>query len=505
MSNARNIPSTKLFSRFALIVGYPIVALVLVVVVLFFLRLIQVQFVSPVVSQEHAEEKARYLASLKTAPADAPNIIIIFFDDLGWGDLSSYGSQVIDTPHIDQVAAQGLKMTFFYSASPVCTPSRAALLTGRFPPRTRTDRHVFFPDNSIVGNGRRMMGLANELPKEEVTIAEVLSAAGYRTHMVGKWHLGDGKGYRPTDFGFQNWYGLLFSNDMYPLDMYRNDEIVIEDKRSGSFLSNERDEMNPLQGLGVDQKELTTLYTDEVVNFLESVGDTPFFLYLSHTFPHVPHYPSSDYAGTSDGGSYGDVVEDLDRSTGIIMQALARLNLDENTVVIITSDNGADYNGSPGALRGRKGEIMEGGQRVPMIVRWPGHVEAKRSTGAMAMNTDIFPTLLSLAGQSLPVDRIIDGRDLTELFLQDTASPHDYLYYFPVLDSLPGAIRDADLKLLLSSGDVGRNRPHLSRLQLDAENHEVSNLFPKRGQLLEKVLLEMRQHVADNPRGWIEN
>jgi arylsulfatase A-like enzyme len=494
-----------LFTTVALVVGYPIVAVLSVLLVVFVLRLIQVQFLSPAVSEAHLEQKQHYLDSVKAAPTEAPNIVIIFFDDLGWGDLSSYGSQLIDTPHIDSVAQQGLKMTDFYSASPVCTPSRAALLTGRYPPRTRTDRHVFFPDSSLIGTGRRMIGLANALPKEEITIAEVLAQAGYRTHMIGKWHLGDAAGYRPTDFGFQNWYGLLFSNDMYPLDLYRNNEIVIEDQRAGSFFSNERDEMSPLQGLGVDQQGLTTLYTDEAVSFLESVGDTPFFLYLSHTFPHVPHYPSTAYAGNSKGGRYGDVVEDLDRSTGTIMQALARLDLAANTIVMITSDNGADYNGSPGMLRGRKGEILEGGQRVPMIVRWPGRVEASSSSRAMAMNTDIFPTLMGLTGQPLPDDRVIDGRDLSKLWLHGGDSPHDYLYYFPVLDSLPGAIRDGDLKLLLSSKDLGRDRPHLSRLQHDTENHEVGNLYPKRGEMLKQALLNKRQQVADNPRGWIDN
>ncbi len=493
----------RFFRRAALIIGYPIAAVLVLGIIGLTGRYIQTELSSPPVSSEHLEYKQSYLQSVKAAPKSAPNVIVIFFDDLGWGDLSSYGNKVIDTPNIDQVAQEGLLMTDFYSASPVCTPSRAALLTGRYPPRTRTDRHVYFPDDHLVGKLRRMMGWANALPKEEITFAEVLGQAGYQTGMIGKWHLGDSKGYRPNDFGFESWYGVLFSNDMFPLNMYQNETVVIKDERVGSFLANERDEANPLAGKGIDQTELTQLYTDQAVAFLEQKGDRPFMLYLAHSFPHVPHYSSRDFANTSDGGVYGDVVEDLDRSTGQIMAALTRLNLDDNTIVIITSDNGADFNGSPGALRGRKGDIWEGGQRVPMIVRWPSHIAPGSISGEMAMNTDIFPTLLKLAGQELPTDRVIDGKDIASLLTGKANSPHDNVYYFPVMDSLPGAVRDDRFKLLWKTDDVGRGRSHFSRLGSDAENHEIRNLFPKEAELLEKRLGAKRDEFKKTPRGWL--
>lgn len=496
--------SHRFFRLAALIVGYPIFAALFLGIIGLTLRYVQIELSAPPVSEEHFAYKQEYLKSVKPAPESAPNVIVIFFDDLGWGDLSSYGNKVIDTPNIDQVAQEGLLMTDFYSASPVCTPSRAALLTGRYPPRTRTDRHVYFPNDSWIGKIRRMFGWANALPKEELTFAEVFGEAGYRTGMIGKWHLGDAQGHRPNDFGFQSWYGVLFSNDMFPLDMYRDEAVVIRDERvSGGLFSGERDEANPLEGNGIDQTQLTALYTDQAISFLEEKGDNPFLLYLAHSFPHVPHYPSRDHANQSDGGVYGDVVEDLDRSTGQIMAALQRLNLDDDTIVIITSDNGADYNGNPGPLRGRKGDIWEGGQRVPMIVRWPNHIAPGGVSSEMAMNTDIFPTLLELAGQDLPKDRRIDGKDIASLLMGKASSPHDYIYYFPVTDSLPGAVRDDRFKLTWKTGDPGRNRSHFSALGGDAENHEVRNLFPSEAESLEKRLEAKRQEIEKSPRGWL--
>ncbi len=490
------------FRKFALLLGYPLAGVLLLALVGLAVRYSQIQLSDPPLSQKHLENKQAYLQSIAPGSTAPPNILIIFFDDLGWGDLSSYGNQLIDTPHIDRVADEGVLMSNFYSASPVCTPSRAALLTGRFPPRTRTDTHVFFPDASMLGTMRRMVGWANELPREEITIAEVLRPAGYRTGMIGKWHLGDREGHRPNDFGFDDWYGVLFSNDMFPLDMYRNDGIVIKDERVGSFFSSERDEADPLPGQGIDQTTLTQMYTDQAIAFMAEQNERPFFLYLSHSFPHVPHYPSREHANSSRGGAYGDVVEDLDRSTGQLMAALERLGIADNTLVFITSDNGADYNGSPGMLRGRKGDVLEGGQRVPMIVRWPTHIPEGVISHEMAMNIDVFPTLLNLVGVNLPADRTIDGKDIAPMLSGQTESPHDYLYYFAATESLPAAIRDERFKLHGKSGDVGRNRSHLSLLHQDAENHEVGNLYPEAKQRLEQQLIDMQQAIEESPRGW---
>ncbi|MFT5098163.1 MAG: arylsulfatase A-like enzyme [Candidatus Azotimanducaceae bacterium] len=490
----------RLFRNSALVIGMPLLALLVLSLLTLIFRYLYVEVRGPLVDETHLAAKETYLSSIKAGSAEKFNIVLIFFDDLGWGDLSSYGNEFIKTPNIDGLSDEGLKMTNFYSASPVCTPSRAALLTGRFPPRTRTDKHVFFNDDHVVGVGRRIMGYANALPKEEITLPEVLRQVGYQTHMVGKWHLGSREGYFPTDFGFDNWFGVLYSNDMFPLNLYDNNNVIIEDQRDGGFLSAERDEQQPLAGSGIDQTGLTQRYTEQAVSFLEEQGDEPFFLYLAHSLPHVPHYASKEFAGTSKGGTYGDVVEDLDRSTGAIMQALKRLDLEENTLVIVTSDNGADYNGSPGSLRGRKAEILEGGQRVPMIVRWPGRIPAGSVTDAMAMNTDIMPTLLELLGISPPQDRIIDGVDITSTLVAGTPE-HELLYYFPTTKTLPGAIRDADFKLTLATGDGGRNREHLSRTS-GTEAHEVSNLYPETFDRLKAQLLEMRDEIEANPRGW---
>jgi len=277
--------------------------------------------------------------------------------------------------------------------------------------------------------------------------------------------------------------------------------VYIEDQRDGGFFSAERDEWQPLAGQGIDQTRLTEMYTDKAIEFLEKQGDEPFFLYLPHSFPHVPHYASLENAGTSRGGTYGDVVEDLDRSTGAIMQALARLGLDDNTLVIVTSDNGADYNGSAGPLRGRKQEILEGGQRVPMVVRWPGRIPEGSVTDAMAMNTDILPTLLELLEISPPADRVIDGQSIVST-LTSGSPVHDELYYFPTSGPLPGAIRDADFKLTWAVEDYGRAREHLSRME-GTEAHEVSNLYPDAFDRLKQKLATMRDEIAANPRGWL--
>ena len=494
----------KFIKGAGLIVGVPLVSLIAMALVALVVRFVMIEVQGPAVDEEHLANKQAYLDSLENSLESADsapfNLVVIFFDDLGWGDLSSYGNQFIDTPHIDNLAEQGLRMTNFYSASPVCTPSRAALLTGRFPPRTRTDRHVFFNDRHAVGIGRRMLGLANELPKEEITLPEILQRVGYRTHMVGKWHLGSREDYRPTDFGFDHWYGVLYSNDMYPLDLYDDDNIVIKDEREGGAFSAERDELRPLPGKGIDQTQLTRMYTDKAVEFLEAEGSSPFFLYVAHSLPHVPHYASQAFAGTSKGGTYGDVVEDLDRSTGAIIAALDRLGLAENTLVIVTSDNGADYTGSAGPLRGRKQEILEGGQRVPMIARWPRQIPAGLVTDAMAMNTDLLPTVLDLLSIAPPKDRVIDGLSIVDTLKSGSAS-HDRLYYFPTTDPLPSAIRSKEFKLTWEMDDVGRAREHLSRMS-GAEAHDVMNLYPEAFQQLRAELAEKRNAVAENPRGW---
>jgi len=489
----------------ALAVGYLVIGALFLALVILLGHYAQISLFDTDLAPEYLEEKEAYLASLGPASPGSPNIIVVFFDDLGWGDLSSYGNKLISTPHMDRAAREGLLMTDFYSASPVCTPSRAALLTGRYPPRTGTDKHVFFPNESMVGLIRRMMGWPNRLPRDEITIAEILNKTGYKTGMVGKWHLGGQKGHQPNDFGFDHWYGVLWSNDMYPLHLFRNGEIIQRDEREGGWISGEHDERNPLGPGGIDQSRLTENYTKEAIGFIEENRDAPFFLYVAHTFPHVPHYPSPDHAGSSQGGDYGDVVEDLDRSTGAILDALDRLDLSEDTIVFITSDNGADYNGSPGGLRGRKQEILEGGQRVPMIVRWPSQIPAGSRSDQPAMNIDLFPTVLALTGQPLPQDRVIDGADLSAHLKTGAPISERDLFYFPTVGAEPGAIRRQQFKYLGNTGKLGRARGHLTRLDKDQEAHEISNLYPDEAEALSRSLSRMGEMILENPRGWIND
>ena len=493
----------RLFRLLAVLLGSAVLGLLLFAGVVIGLRALQVAFFYEPLPAEHAEQKAAYLASLAPVdPATAPNVVVIFFDDLGYGDLSSYGSQLIRTPRIDQAAREGMRFTSFYSGSPVCTPSRAALLTGRYPVRSRTHRHVFFSEDSWIAWARKMLGVGNEIPRDEIMIPEILGAAGYATAMVGKWHLGGIPGHLPNDFGFDAYYGVLWSNDMQPLHVYRNAEIELRDEtpivNGGAF----RDAETDVEMRGVDQRTLTRRYTEESIAFIEAHRDEPFFLYLAHTFPHVPHFADLAHAGESPGGVYGDVVEDLDRSTGAILDALDRLGLSDETLVLITSDNGADYNGSPGFLRGRKGDTYEGGQRVPLVARWPGRIPAGAVNDAMAMNIDFLPTALALAGLPAPEDRVLDGRDLTAVLEGAQASPHEALHYFSVPGGAIAASRGPRFKYIAESGDLGRSKPQLHDLARDQENHNLIALHPEPAARLRRAFETMRDALAENPRGW---
>ena len=248
---------------------------------------------------------------------------------------------------------------------------------------------MVFPSGHPIDLLQRATGRPVRLPADEITLADALRAGGYATMMIGKWHLGGESPSLPTELGFEHYFGVLHSNDMQPLPLWRDREIV---------------EQHP-----IDQTTLTRRYTDEAVAFLESAHDRPFFLYVAHNFPHEPLHASAEQAGKSPDGLYGDVIADLDASTGAIVDALERLGLAKNTLVLVTSDNGPWFEGSPGALRGRKNDVFEGGMRVPLIARWPGHVAAGQRIEAVAAAVDVLPTALGLAGLPLPADRVIDG------------------------------------------------------------------------------------------------
>ncbi len=326
-----------------------------------------------------------------------PNFIVILTDDLGYGDIGAFGSQSIDTPNLDSMAEQGAVLTNFYAAANICTPSRAGLLTGRYPIRTGLGHQVIMPNDK------------RGLPDEEITIAEMLGEHGYRTALVGKWHLGHQEAHWPTNHGFKHYYGLPYSNDMTPLALYRGTEIIEEP---------------------VDQTTLTKRYTEESIRFIEESGDTPFFLYLAHTFPHIPLFASEQFDGKSDAGLYGDTVEELDWSTGEILAALKRLGKDENTLVVFTSDNGPWFEGSSGPLRDRKGSTWEGGYRVPFIAYWAGQIKQGTRSDAIAMGIDILPTIAALANIDLSSAPTVDGKNIWPVLTGADESPHDHLLLF---------------------------------------------------------------------------
>jgi arylsulfatase A len=324
-----------------------------------------------------ASTAAGLAASTRAAEAQGrPNVVLIYADDLGYGDLGCYGGP-IRTPHLDGLARDGARFSHFLSANPVCSPSRAALLTGRYPTRAGVPR-VLFPKDETG------------LPDSEVTIAQALKPLGYKTSCVGKWHLGHKPAFLPTARGFDEYFGIPYSNDMVPTPLMHNLETVEEPAR---------------------QETLTLRYTEHAVKFIERSKGSPFFLYMPHTFPHIPLFASERFRGKSPQGIYGDVVEEMDWSVGELMAALKRTGADRNTVVLFSSDNGPWYQGSPGKLRGRKGMTWEGGVRVPLIAWMPGRIPRGRMCSGLASTIDMMPTLAKLCGAAPPANPL-DGIDI---------------------------------------------------------------------------------------------
>lgn len=349
---------------------------------------------------------------LATEPIKQPNFIVIFCDDLGYGDLGCYGSIKNRTPSIDQLSRDGMRFTGFYSSSPVCTPSRASLMTGCYP--RRVGMHEDFTGHWVlIPRSRR------GLHPSEVTVAEALKTKGYATACIGKWHLGDQPEHLPTRHGFDQYFGIPYSNDMQqrrrgdpPLPLVRQ-ETVVE--------------------APADQSTLTRRYTQQAIAFIEANKAKPFFLYLPHTFPHLPLFASKEFHGKSENGRYGDAVEEIDWSTGQILECLERFSLVNKTLVIFTSDNGSNgrNGGSNAPLAGAKGSTMEGGMRVPMIARWPGMIPPGSICSELATTMDILPTFCSLADANLPQAKI-DGFDIRDLLTGKVGatSPYKALFYY---------------------------------------------------------------------------
>ena len=362
---------------------------------------------------------------------EKPNFIIVFVDDMGYGDLGSYGHPTIYTPNLDKMAYEGQKWTQFYSASSVCTPSRAALLTGRLPIR-----------NGMIGKRNRVLFPNSKygLPNSEITIAEKLKESGYKTAAIGKWHLGHKKEYLPLQHGFDYYYGIPYSNDMDKM----NGETCCpgskywqkyENKNPGStkFYNIPLIENNDIIERPVDQTTITKRFSDKAVEFIKNNKEDNFFIYLAHNLPHIPLYASDDFLGKSKRGLYGDVIEEIDHGMGLIMEELKKNHLDKNTIVVFTSDNGPwlpfeTHSGSAGLLREGKGTTWEGGQRIPGIF-WgagikPGVINDLGST------MDIFPTLLEMSNTNMVDDRIIDGVSIKNTLLKHEPSKREAIFYY---------------------------------------------------------------------------
>ena len=445
--------------------------------------------------------KQAYLASIARLAApnapdepDVPDAVIILFDDLGYGDLGFTGNRVIKTPHMDALAANGVVLQNYYAPAPVCSPSRAAMLTGRMAPRAGLT-HVPFPSGSPFDRLNRFFDNPVRLPREEILIADVLKAGGFHTAMVGKWHMGDHDRSVPTAFGFDKFFGTYYSNDMTPFTLV-----------SGTAADGER----VTHEAPVDQTELNPLYAETAEQFIaEAPQDKPLFLYFAHNFPHVPLYAAPHEAGKSDAGLYGDVVQGLDDTVGRIVAALKARGRFDNTLIIVTSDNGPWWEGR-GIGRGRKGVSFEGGVNVPFIAHWPRALKPARSD-ALAMGTDLLPTLLDELQLPLPQDRMIDGKSIAQM-LRGGDSPHQVLYYYAAGTLM--AVRDAGYKYrarkpVAYPTDPVRfpiwqaHGPWLFDMQADAgEAYDISTRKPEIAARLKAFMDAKNAEMAENPRGW---
>ncbi len=473
---------------------------------------------------EYPAESFKTRLAVNNPGAPKPNVILIYCDDLGYGDPGVFGSKSIRTPNIDSLARDGVMLTDYHSCNAICAPSRAGLLTGRYPFRTGVIGNTY-PKKEPLGRimarnfGVMLKGLGvldiheeyvgRGISDAEITLAEGLKTAGYKTCMIGKWHLGDygqEPKYNPVRHGFDHYFGVPYSNDMLPFPLYRNEEKV-EDI-----------------GAGEKQAKLTGLYTNEAVEFIDQSGDNPFFIYLAHTFPHQPLYASEKFKGKSKAGAFGDAVEEIDWSVGQLLKALRKRGIADDTLIMFTSDNGPWYEGSSGSLRGRKGQSFEGGFRVPFVARWPKAIPRGTVQDAMAINLDIYPTLLSLAGVELPKDRIVDGKNMLGLLTgKEKKSPHEAIYFYHY-DRLEG-VRNEDWKYFnkvnrytwpialdaasipngMGKAQMGKRWPLLYDMNLDrGESYNVIGTYPKTADYMKGLMKKWERSVSANPRGFVK-
>ena len=423
-----------------------------------------------------------------TLKAELPNFIIIFTDDQGYEDIGCFGSPKIKTPHLDKMATEGRKFTSFYSANSVCSPSRAALMTGSYPTRVSVPG-VLFPRHEIGLN------------PDEVTIAEMLKGKGYATACIGKWHIGHKPKFLPTRQGFDSYFGIPYSNDMtIDPEALLADNINLRNGFTADRIKKEKPKKNlvPLMRneevieYPCDQTTLTKRYTEEAVKFISENKDSPFFLYLPHTMPHIPLFASEQFKGKSKRGLYGDTIEEIDWSVGQILKSIKETGIDQKTLVIYTSDNGPwkldrGRGGSAYPLRGYKFQTYEGGMRVPCIMRWPGKVPEGTSCDEVAASIDLMPTIAKLAGAKLLKDRKIDGKDIWPLMsgTEGAVSPHDMYYYYKG-NRLESA-RQGKWKIRRS----GKKSQSVELYDLDSDISETKNLAKENEALVKDMIKKM--------------
>ena len=430
--------------------------------------------------------------------AARPNFVVIFADDLGYGDLGSYGHPTIATPNLDRMAADGQRWTNFYCAASVCTPSRAGLLTGRHPLRSGTMSPVYrvFDERSLSG-----------MPQSEITVAELLRDGGYRTAMVGKWHLGHEPPFLPTKQGFEEYLGLVSSNDhnkTYPRSRGRE---PAKNPKQGLWDIPLLDGEKVVEKPAV-QSTLTRRYTERAVDFINRSADEPFFLYFAHTFPHTPLFRHPDFEGRSLRGIYGDVIEEIDWSVGRVIAALEENGVADNTVVLFTSDNGPwlifdDQGGSAGLLRGGKGSTWEGGMRVPGVFWGPGIV-SPGTVRDMGSTLDVLPTFAALAETEAPDDRPLDGYDLSGTLRNLTPSPRKEMYFYRSAKLF--AVRSGNYKLhfITQEGYTQpepevHSRPLLFNLLVDpSEKYDIGAAHPE---IIQRIRSQAERYNSELIRG----
>jgi arylsulfatase len=418
------------------------------------------------------------LPALQLRAADRkPNIIMIYADDLGYGDLGCYGGK-LRTPHIDKMAAEGMRFTNFLSANPVCSPSRAALLTGRYPTRVGVPRVLFPADNSTLNSG-------------EMTIAQMLKPLGYKTKCVGKWHLGHHPEHLPTAWGFDEYYGIPYSNDMNPPVVLHSVPGKVETVEERATL-----------------ETLTPRYTEQAVKFINENRDSPFFLYMPHTYPHIPLGASAKFKGKSPHGIYGDVLEELDWSVGEVLAAVKRHKLDRDTLIMFSSDNGPWFLGSPGRLRGRKGTTYEGGVREPFIARMPGKIPAGKVCDGIGSTMDVLPTVAKLCGAT--PKNALDGIDIWPMLSgQKREMEREALLYFDNLYVQCARLGNYKLHVARynsavyspapASGRVNLPLPAPELYDLNLDPDESYDIAPEKPEKVKEIRARIDQLMAGFP------